>query len=169
MYMDSDYKIRLEDAMIAAKEILELFTDINYEMIRLCVELPKENGIGEYASIVLCEQGRKKDIIKEVRETSITSVKDIKSIPGVCHLAIFSSIRKPAFISFDDNDLERFAKADINAEYQYVESFLKSYIRYRGKLSKDTKSDRIYDLFEYLELYKAVYMENTNVHKRKKA
>ena len=157
--MVKDSKIPLIEAMVVVKELCEVSTGKEHEMVRVPIEMPI-NGIKiDYTSIILCEKGKKLEVQKEISSRNIETVEDIKSIDGICHITTFKEyIKNNRYISFDENDGNTI-QADINDEYMFINDFFMSFINMRDHLKKNNELIKPDDLFQLLAITKNSYKD----------
>lgn len=156
MKIQKNDRLSFIEVLVATKELYELINQEDSEIIRVPLELySDDNALKDYLSIIVCKKKDRKRTEEAMKKQNHKQRKDLEVPKGSCHITTFYEvIPKSREITFNRNDDGCPIKASFNKEYESIDQFFKSFIRFRNKLIENNEIVKEDDLFQYLALVK---------------
>lgn len=158
--MKINNKIPFIDVITISKELCEYGTGKECEIIYVPVTLKEEGMDKKFLSVVVCPKEEVEQALIETTKFDGKNKEEYVINPKYCHIATFPEFTTRREVDFDANSDSKI-KANINKEYDYVDTFFRRFINFRNNLIKNKQVVKRDDIYQY-------YLSLTGFNKDKK-
>ena len=136
------------DTILITKDMCELVFDEKCDIAFVPVKLNDNGVLTKYTSVVVCKEKDVDSLKEEISNNNGVDKDNFKLSDNYCHITTFKTNKKKDFISFDKED-EFPIKADFNKEYNYIDNFFMSFIKFRNNLIRNNQVIKHDDIYQY--------------------